>query len=257
MYQVLVPLVGVFAGLACVLLISLFVAPYRQRNEARELVQQQDTPTGSEVNDAIRSLKTETPLVLKHNSGEERSYSFVQVLLAIADQLTIGIHARSFESAILEGLELGLNSGWYLPSADKGSTHLIGVLTQNSLIERHHEEDQRVTREVVSGATGIYLTPDAHLVKNVEVKYHLSPLGASVVQQLRKQPTSTKISPKPAIGLLVGRNDGKVINSHASGRITIHGKPEDVDAGGLIGAAGESSEVEGSSVDAVIEYKQD
>ena len=62
---------------------------------------------------------------------------------------------------------------------------------------------------------------------------------------------------KPAIGLLVGRNNGKIINCHASGKITIHGKPEDVDAGGLIGTAGESSEVEGSSADAEIEYKQD
>lgn len=36
-YQVLVPLAGVFAGLAGVFLISLFVAPYQQRNQAWKL----------------------------------------------------------------------------------------------------------------------------------------------------------------------------------------------------------------------------
>ncbi len=39
-YQVIVPLLGVFAGLALVFFASLFVAPYRQRDEARsELTQ--------------------------------------------------------------------------------------------------------------------------------------------------------------------------------------------------------------------------
>ena len=37
-YQVLVPLGGVLAGLLGVLLVALFSAPYRQRNEARERV---------------------------------------------------------------------------------------------------------------------------------------------------------------------------------------------------------------------------
>ncbi len=62
---------------------------------------------------------------------------------------------------------------------------------------------------------------------------------------------------KPAIGGLVGRNYGKVINSHFKGKITIHGNPEEMDVGGLIGAGGENSEVVGSSADAEIEYKQD
>jgi membrane-bound ClpP family serine protease len=62
---------------------------------------------------------------------------------------------------------------------------------------------------------------------------------------------------KSAMGLLIGRSTGgKVINCHASGKITIHGKPEDVDAGSLIGQS-ENTEVVGSSADAEIEYKQD
>ena len=43
-YQVLTPLGGVFAGLAVVFLISLFIAPYRQRNEGiKKLLNLQDT----------------------------------------------------------------------------------------------------------------------------------------------------------------------------------------------------------------------
>ena len=63
--------------------------------------------------------------------------------------------------------------------------------------------------------------------------------------------------PKPAIGGLVGRNDGKIINSHFKGKIKIHGNPEGVDVGGLIGTGGENSEVVESSAEAEIEYKQD
>ncbi|MGB2815525.1 MAG: GLUG motif-containing protein [Dehalococcoidales bacterium] len=87
----------------------------------------------------------------------------------------------------------------------------------------------------------------------VGISYIYSFIKRKIKESLAKK----KIQPKPAIGLLVGRNNGKIINCHASGKITIHGKPEDVDAGGLIGAAGESSEVVDSSADAKIEYKQD
>ena len=38
-YQILVPLGGLFAGLAVVFFLSLFVAPYRQRNELRTIVE--------------------------------------------------------------------------------------------------------------------------------------------------------------------------------------------------------------------------
>ena len=38
----------------------------------------------------------------------------------------------------------------------------------------------------------IYLTLNAHLVKNTEVKYYLSSLGSRVVQQLRRQSTVHK-----------------------------------------------------------------
>ena len=62
---------------------------------------------------------------------------------------------------------------------------------------------------------------------------------------------------KSAIGGLLGRqHGGKVSNSYFKGKITIHGKPEEVDVGGLIGQ-GENTEVVDSSADAEIEYKQD
>lgn len=62
---------------------------------------------------------------------------------------------------------------------------------------------------------------------------------------------------KSAIGGLIGRADGgKVSNSHYKGKITIHGNPEGVDVGGLIGQE-ENTEVIDSSADAEIEYKQD
>ena len=49
-YQILVPLMGVFAGLAIVFLISLFIAPYKQRNEARHIVSELDaTPELFEI----------------------------------------------------------------------------------------------------------------------------------------------------------------------------------------------------------------
>jgi len=62
---------------------------------------------------------------------------------------------------------------------------------------------------------------------------------------------------KSAIGLLIGRSvGGKIINCHASGKITAHGKPEGVDVGSLIGQL-ENTEVKDSSAEAEIEYRQD
>ena len=81
--------------------------------------------------------------------------------------------------------------------------------------------------------------------------------GISYIYSFIKRKRKISSKPRPAIGLLVGRNNGKIINCHARGKITIHGKPGDVDAGGLIGATGKSSEVVDSSADAEIEYKQD
>ena len=70
---------------------------------------------------------------------------------------------------------------------------MIGILVQNALVERRNEEYQHMTRELVSGETGIYLTPNAHLVKNTEVKYYLSSLGSRVVLQLRQQSAFYKV----------------------------------------------------------------
>ena len=143
--------------------------------------------SASQIYDAIGLLEAET-LLLRHNSGKERSYSFAQVLLAIADQLTIGVSSIHFESRIIKGLGIDERGGWYFPYGDDGITHLIGILTQNALIERHNEEYQHMTREVYSGTTGISITPNAHVVKNTEVKYYLSQsLGSRVVQQLRQE----------------------------------------------------------------------
>ena len=62
---------------------------------------------------------------------------------------------------------------------------------------------------------------------------------------------------KRAIGGLIGASKGgRVINSYFKGKITIHGKPEDVDAGSLIGRS-EDTEVVNSSANAEIEYKED
>ena len=177
---------GMLAMVGLAFVFSLIVVPYRQRNEARNKVEQQREPSDSEVNDAIRLLQTES-LVTKHNNGEERSYSFAKVFLAIADQLSIGVSSIQFEGKIRKGLGIDEKGEWYFPYEDEGITHLIGVLDQNALVERRNEEYQHVTRELVSGATGIYLTPNAHLVKNTEVKYYLSSLGSRVVQQLRQQ----------------------------------------------------------------------
>lgn len=185
-YPTIGGIIGAAIGFGTIFAVKLFWAPYRQRDEARALVEQQRKPSDSEVIDAIGLLEAET-LVLRHNNGEERSYSFAEVFLAIAHRLTVGILEHHFESQILKELDLDAR-GWFLPYKDEGITHLIGMLVQNALVERRNEEYQHVTREVVSGMWGIYETPDAHLVKNTEVKYYLSQsLGSRVVQRLRQQ----------------------------------------------------------------------
>lgn len=187
-------LIGLVAALLLILIWNLFRAPYRQRNEARNMVRQLSVPSDNEVIDSILLFQTES-LVTKHNNGKERSYSFTKVFLAIADQLSVGIPLNRFEEKIRKGLGIDEREGWYFPYEDEGITHLIGMLVQNALVERHNEEDQHMTRELVSGVAGLYLTPDAHLVKNTEVKYYLSPLGATVVQQLCLQsPVHNKIA---------------------------------------------------------------
>lgn len=185
--------IGGLGGLLTAILIifvwNLFRAPSKQRDEARNMVEQQREPSDREVNDAIGLLEAET-LVLKNNEEEESSYSFSQIFLAIADRLSIGVlFNNNLENYITKGLGLGECKEWFFPYEHEGITHLIGVLYQNALIERHNEEYQHMTRELVSGQTGIYLTPDAHLVKNTEVKYYLSSLGSRVIQQLRQQST--------------------------------------------------------------------
>lgn len=70
--------------------------------------------------------------------------------------------------------------------------------------------------------------------------------------------SAVEIKPKGTIGGLVGHAGPgtKIINCHSSGKITIQGRPEEIDAGGLIGRADEGTEVRDSSTDAEIEYKQ-
>lgn len=182
---------GLATAFFVILVWNFFRAPYKQRNQARELVEQQKKPSDSEVTDIIGLLETEK-LELKHNNGEERSYSFTEIFLAIADQLCIGISSTNFETIIKNGLPIDEKEEWYFPYEDEGITHLIGVLVQNTLIECRNEEYQHMQREVVSGMTGIYMTPDAHLVKDTTVKYYLLPLGSRVIQQLRQQATSHK-----------------------------------------------------------------
>ncbi len=66
---------------------------------------------------------------------------------------------------------------------------------------------------------------------------------------------------KPAIGGLIGGIGGSVrlIGCKFKGKITVHGKPEGADVGPLIGRVEENAnvEVEDSSAEAEIEYKQD
>lgn len=147
------------------------------------MVEKKIKPSDSEIAVAIRLLEVET-LVFKNNEVEERSYSFSQVFLALADQLSIGLSSTHFEDKIRKGLNIEEKGGWYLSYEDEGITHLIGMLVQNALVERRHEEYQHMRRETISTPTGISLTPSAHLVKDTEIKYYLSPLGARVIQRL-------------------------------------------------------------------------
>lgn len=139
-------------------------------------------PSESEIEDAVQLLVTET-VVMKHNNGDERSYSVAQILLAIADRLTNGISDINFEHVVRIGLAVG--EGWYFPYEVGSIAHVIGVLYQNALIERHIEEQQHTTRELVGNDTGFHLSPP-HLVKNTEARFYLSSLGSRVIQRLHK-----------------------------------------------------------------------
>ena len=66
-----------------------------------------------------------------------------------------------------------------------------------------------------------------------------------------------KSSSKSAIGLLIGKSKGgRVSNCSAEGKIMFHGKPEDINIGGLIGDI-ENTEVTDSTANVEIEYKED
>ena len=155
------------------------------------MVEQQRKPSDSEVVDAIGLLGAEK-LTLKNNENEESSYSFSQVFLALADQLSIGITSTYFEDKVRKGLVIDANEGWYFPYEDEGIAHLIGVLDQNALVDRRNEEYQHM----VGGfnyATSISLfQPKEHLSKGTQTKYYLSPLGSRVIQQLLQQSTARK-----------------------------------------------------------------
>ena len=59
---------------------------------------------------------------------------------------------------------------------------------------------------------------------------------------------------KSAVGGLVGRSiGGHMENCHFEGEITIHGNPEDVDVGGLVGQS-ENTEIVSSSANAKVEF---
>jgi len=185
----------VIFGTICVWMGATARAPVKQRDEARELVEQQRKPSDSEVADTIRLLETET-LVLKNNEEEERSYSFAQVFSAIADQLTIGVSLNGFGGRIQEALDLDANEGWFIPN--KIITHLFGVLDQNALVDRHNEEYQRMVGGLTDAFTAYtYPQPKEHLSKGTVTKYYLSPLGRRVIQQLRQQSTAHKKDSQP------------------------------------------------------------
>ncbi len=198
--------IGAGIGYLGIFALNLIRAPYRQRDEARELVEQLKMPSGIEVNNIIQLLEAEK-LVLKSEEGE-RSYSFSQVFLAIADHLSVGVLFGHLESSIKKGLSIDIDKGeWYFPYEDKGITHLIGVLAQNGLVDRCSEKYQRMTRDYPqdiddiirdlllkkSGMNIFNTKPPQHLEEGTEVKYYLSlPLGARVVKQLRQQSTAHK-----------------------------------------------------------------
>lgn len=198
-YPVIGGIIGAVVGLGIIYQIMLITAPYKQRNEARELVEQQRKPSDREVTDAIRLLEAEK-LVFKNNEEEERSYSFSQVFLALADQLSTGISSIQFEDKISKGLNIDERGGWYFPYKDEGITHLIGMLDQNGLVERRNEEYQRMvsdypldlTEAIMKARNTFRPKPPQHLEKGTEVKYYISPLGSRVVLKLRQQLTSHK-----------------------------------------------------------------
>jgi hypothetical protein len=174
---------------------NLFRAPYRQRNELRKLVESQKKPFDSEIAETIQLLQAET-LILKKDNEEKNPYSFAEVFLSIADELSVGISLNSLESRIIEGLQLDDSKGWYFPHKDKGVAHLIGVLIQNTLIDRHDVEYQRMDKHpytvgefIESGGLSM---GERYLSKGMESRYYLSSRGSEIVKRLRQQLTVHK-----------------------------------------------------------------
>ena len=184
-YQVLIPVLVIALGLGILYSLYLARAPYKQRNEARVLVKKLGTSPSDEMDKVIILLEKET-LILKHNDGSKKPCSFAQALLAIADQLSVGLLSSQFESLVIKKLDLKPPEGWYLPYEDEGITHLIAILYQNNIIELTEEErqyhvpnhNQNATRYIVAMPTGGKVT---------EAKYFLSSFGAAVIKKLRDQ----------------------------------------------------------------------
>ncbi len=184
-------LIGLSSAILLILAWNLIRAPYKQRNEARDMVRQLRRPSDSEVTDVIRLLEAET-LTFRSNDEEEHSYSFAQVFLAIAHQLSIGISSIYFDEKVRKELAIDANEEWYLPYEDEGITHLIALLHQNTLINRSDEEHQHMVPDYSQGLTTL-ANPRFLPEKSIEAKYSLSPFGVTVVQQLRKQLISHKV----------------------------------------------------------------
>ena len=185
-------------------LVLLLIVPYRvankykqQRNEARGLVEQQREPSDSEVNDVIQLLEAET-LVVGNNNGEERSYSFAEVFLAIADHLTVGFHSpSSLRGFIRKGLGMDERKE-YFPYEPDDFTHLFGILVHKDLIYLDRKEYERmVTDYPLPNQYGVidnraYLPQSQHLEKGTDRTYYLSSLGTCVKNQLYQQSTAHK-----------------------------------------------------------------
>ena len=146
-----------------------------------------------EVDSVIRILQKEK-LVLRHNNGDEQTYSFSQVFFAIADKLSIGYNSGSsgFDIDRLDIVNLlghGEAIGWYIPN-HKSVTHLAGMLIQYSLIEPRHKDYQGSSQDRQKVGDVYLPTGTYHTVKYVRTTYYLSSLGSKVVRQLRQQSTA-------------------------------------------------------------------
>ncbi len=121
---------GLIIAVLAIFCWNIFQAPYKQRNELRNILKSQQKPSDSEITGTIQLLQGET-LILKNDNGVKCTYSFSQVFLSIADELSIGISMNSLENKIIEGLQLNRSEAWYFPHKDKGITHFgLIYLTQ-------------------------------------------------------------------------------------------------------------------------------